>query len=376
MVSRRSRGEGGLFWDEARQRWIGSADVGFTVEGKRQRRYVSGKTKTEAKTKLQQALRDQAESLRAESKTLTVKEAVTDWLEHGMVGKEPSTVQNRRTLAERHLIPALGQRKLVDLSTRDIDRFLAHKATTLSTSTVARLLSILRRSIRRAQAQDLIRRNVALLSEVPRGQAGRVSKALTIDEARAVLDASEYKPIHAYLATALLTGARTEELRALTWEHLDLEGDPPSIQVWRSVRRGGETKTAKSRRTLELPDRCVDALKELRKEDQGHRRPVTGDALVFHTDAGAPLDAANVRRAFRGAVAAAGLDSKAWTPRELRHSFVSLLSSSGMPIEDISHLVGHSSTRTTEKVYRKELRPVLTRGARAIEAILKPESDR
>lgn len=376
MVSRRSRGEGGLYWDKARQRWIGAVDVGFSVEGKRRRRYVSGTTKTEAKAKLQQALRDQTESLRAESRSLTVKGAVEDWLDHGMVGKEASTVQNRRTLAEHHVFPALGQRKLVELTTRDIDLFLAHKATTLSTSTVARLLSILRRSIRRAQAQDLIRRNVALLSDAPRGQAGRASKALTVSEARAVLDASEKKPIHAYVATALLTGARTEELRALTWENLDLDGDPPSIQVWRSVRRGGETKTAKSRRTLELPDRCVDALKELRNEDEICRRPVTGAALVFRTDAGKPLDAANVRRAFRGAVAAAGLDAKAWTPRELRHSFVSLLSSAGMPIEDISHLVGHSSTRTTEKVYRKELRPVLTRGARAIEAILEPESDR
>ena len=58
-----------------------------------------------------------------------------------------------------------------------------------------------------------------------------------------------------------------------------------------------------------------------------------------------------------------------WTPRELRHSFVSLLSSSGVPIEDISHLVGHSSTVVTKKVYRKELRPVLTRGARAMNAL-------
>jgi integrase len=163
---------------------------------------------------------------------------------------------------------------------------------------------------------------------------------------------------------------------ALTWGHLDLDGDPASIQVWRSVRRGGETKTEKSWRTLELPERCVDALRDLREQERVYRRPITGDALVFHTEAGAPLDAANVRRAFRGAVAAAGLDPKAWTPRELRHSVASLLSSSAMPIEDISHLVGHSSTRTTEKVYRKELRPVLRRGARTIEAILKPESDR
>jgi hypothetical protein len=48
---------------------------------------------------------------------------------------------------------------------------------------------------------------------------------------------------------------------------------------------------------------------------------------------------------------------------------VSQLSSSGVPIEDISHLVGHSSTVVTEKVYRKELRPVLTRGARAMNAL-------
>lgn len=88
-----------------------------------------------------------------------------------------------------------------------------------------------------------------------------MSKALTIDEARAVREASEFKPIHAYIVTALLTGARTEELRALTWEHLDLDVDPLGVQVWRSVRPGGDTKTEKSRRTLELPDRCVDALR-------------------------------------------------------------------------------------------------------------------
>src|SRR3954447_9731527 len=160
MANRRNRGEGALFWDEKRQRWIALVEVGFTVEGKRRRRYVSGRTKTEVKAKLQQARRDEDDGLRVESKTLTVGDAVQDWLEHGLVGKEASTVQNRRLLAERHVIPALGRRKLVDLTTRNVDRFLAHKATTLSTATVARLLSILRRSIRRAQAQDQIRRNV------------------------------------------------------------------------------------------------------------------------------------------------------------------------------------------------------------------------
>jgi hypothetical protein len=43
----------------------------------------------------------------------------------------------------------------------------------------------------------------------------------------------------------------------------------------------------------------------------------------------------------------------------------------GIPIEDIVNLVGHANTRTTEKVYRKELRPVLRRGAKAMDDIFR-----
>ena len=57
------------------------------------------------------------------------------------------------------------------------------------------------------------------------------------------------------------------------------------------------------------------------------------------------------------------------TPRELRHSFVSLLSDSGVPLEEISRLVGHSSTAVTELVYRKQIRPVLQQGATAMDRL-------
>ena len=59
-----------------------------------------------------------------------------------------------------------------------------------------------------------------------------------------------------------------------------------------------------------------------------------------------------------------------WTPRELRHTFVSLLSDNGMAIEEISRLVGHSSTLVTQTVYRHELRPVVTSGAETLSAKL------
>ena len=63
-----------------------------------------------------------------------------------------------------------------------------------------------------------------------------------------------------------------------------------------------------------------------------------------------------------------------WTTREMRHSFVSLMSSSGVPVEEIARLAGHSNTRTTEVVYRRELRPVLTTGAEAMDRLFPSSS--
>jgi integrase len=380
MVARRSHGEGGLSWNEARQRWVGRVSLGYASNGKRRIATVSAKTKTEAKNKLRAVIRDQDDGLPIASRGYTVAEAVEAWLTHGLVGRDPNTVANRTSLARTHVIPALGRRKLVDLSAEEVDAWLALKARTLSSDTLQRLLSILRKSIRRAQSRDLVRRNVALLCDPPKGTAGRPSKSLTQAQAVQLLLAAESDTaMHAYIVVSLLTGARTEELRALTWQRLDLDGTPPTISLWRSVRAGGDTKTTKSRRTLELPRRCVDALRTHRRGELA-RRLQAGTQwidldLVFTTSVGTALDAANVRRAFRRVVAGAGLDPAEWSPRELRHSFVSLMSSSGMAIEDIAHLVGHANTRVTELVYRKELRPVLTRGAGAMDELF-PRNER
>jgi hypothetical protein len=179
MTTRRSHGEGSLFFDQSRQRWTVSMDVGFSAMGKRRRVKASARTKTEAKALLQKIRRDAAEGLPPEQRGYTVREAVESWLRYGMTGRDASTVKNRRILAYKHVIPALGARRLAELGAEEVDAWLADRAKTLSTDSLNRLLSILRSSIRRAQAPELVRRNVALLCEVPRGTAGRPSKSLT-----------------------------------------------------------------------------------------------------------------------------------------------------------------------------------------------------
>ena len=174
-------------------------------------------------------------------------------------------------LANTHVIPVLGARKLRELSADDVDRWLRQAAKELSTRSLHEVRSVLKRSITRAQARDKVKRNVVLLCEIPEGRSGRQSKSLTLAQAEALLAAARLTAMHAYIVVSLLTGARTEELRALTWSHVDLEGRPatataeavpPSVMVWRSVRSGGDTKTKRSWRTLALPQRCVDALRE------------------------------------------------------------------------------------------------------------------
>jgi integrase len=93
--------------------------------------------------------------------------------------------------------------------------------------------------------------------------------------------------------------------------------------------------------------------------------------VVFGTSLGTPLDSHNIRRDFRKVCGAAGI-GKRWVPKELRTSFVSMMSHRGVPVEEIARLAGHSSSRTTEVIYRRELRPVITTGAEVMDHIVGP----
>jgi integrase len=213
------------------------------------------------------------------------------------------------------------------------------------------------------------------------------------EQAKALLAVTEGSRWHAYVALSLLAGIRTEEARALRWDHVvtwadDAAGWQPdttagfdharegeelfAIYVWRSQRHGGDTKTGKSRRTLALPRRCVEALREHRKlqvKDRLRAGALWQDrGLVLSSTVGTPLSANNVIRSFRTITEKAGL-GRDWVPREMRHTFVSVLSANGVPVENIALLAGHDRTTTTELVYRHEIRPALTRGAEVMDRI-------
>jgi integrase len=377
---RRPRGQGGVSWDEKRQRWIAEKTVGYDGRGKRIVRKASGTSQSAALRELDKRVKAYQAGLAVRSEHYRVKQVVEDWLEHGQGDVDDATRARNRIMCETHIIPKLGGRKLRELGPDEVDAWLKAQSESLATSTLRRLRAILILVVKRAIRRGLVDRNVVELCDVPRGRAGRRSKSLTLEQAQAVLTQTAEDPLHCYVVVSLLTGARTEELRALRWEHVHLEAEPPHVEVWRSVRRTGDTKTRQSRRTLALPAHAVQRLKEHRLRQAEARLQAESWAdpgIVFATSRGTPMDAANVRRDFRRALKLVpGIEPAEWTPRELRHSFVSLLSASGLRIEDIANLVGHQGTRVTEQVYRHELRPIIQTGATAMDALFDWPSDR
>ena len=368
-AKRRGRGEGSIYKDEAKGRWYAAISIGYGPDGKTWRRHkISGRTRAEVAAKLR-VLQAEQDSGAQPVSGYTVRQAVDDWLAEGLDGRSAGTVAlNRHVLQPVTVI--IGDIEVRKLTAHDVRRVLTQLAKERSSRTVVIAHNALTRALRHAEANRHVLHNAAALVDTPKGQQGRKSKALTAEQAAALLKAAGSARLGTYVVLCLLTGIRTEEARALRWDHVDL--DAGTVAVWRSVRHGGDTKTATSRRTLGLPQAAGEALRKHRRRQDGEKLAAAAlwkdHGLVFTTRVGTQLDASNVRRQFKAICKAAGIGED-WAPRELRTSFVSLLSASGVPVEEIARLAGHSSSRTTEVIYRKEIRPVLVKGAEVMDQL-------
>jgi integrase len=163
------------------------------------------------------------------------------------------TVSLYRDTFAKALGEELGTVRLTDLTAGDVQTALTAVASRSSTRTVQIAHDVLVRTIRQAERDDLVGRNVAALVEPPKGQlGGRPSKSLTLEQAVALMAAACGARLEAYITLSLLTGLRTEEVRALRWDHVvswvDGQWQPVSeagfdheqlaVLVWRADRAG------------------------------------------------------------------------------------------------------------------------------------------
>ena len=154
MATRRRRGEDGISFehrgpcrDPGRHRhcpglWRGEVTVGYTGDGKRTRRKVSGTTKAAVVDKLRDLHNqlDKGITPKAGYVHYTVRQAAQDWLAHGLDGRSPKTVTKNQNVLEP-ILAVIGARKLRDLTAADVRQALAAMAARYSTAAASACLT-------------------------------------------------------------------------------------------------------------------------------------------------------------------------------------------------------------------------------------------
>jgi integrase len=373
VTARRSPGDGALFFDASRGVWTGSISAGRDpVTGRRSRRKVSAPTKTECKDKLDALRAEYAKTGQVPSGDLTVERVVRELLDNPPESwRSPITMEVNGSHGRR-IIAELGKTRASKLTAAQVERMLRKMvAEGMSASTISRTRSILIRALRRAQRDHGLSRNVAELADMPGGASRHQSRAMTIEEVGTLLASDLTVFWRAWITSALGTGLRPGELGGLTWPDVDFAAG--TLRVRQSMKSGAlaDLKTQQSKRTIKMPAGVVSALQAL-WADQLSKRLTASEAydsrdLVFADETGKPVHREHVRRGLARCCLAAGI--QVYTPREMRHTFVSVLSDSGMSIEEIADAVGHVNSYITKTVYRHQIRDEVSAAATAWDAI-------
>ncbi|HXF71978.1 MAG TPA: tyrosine-type recombinase/integrase [Actinomycetota bacterium] len=275
------------------------------------------------------------------------KQALRDYLEAWLASAahlRPATRALYRRTADRHVLPALGERRLADLDRAACRAFLADLSGRAGAATVEVAHRLLRRVLEEAVRDGILERNPAARLELPRSRP-REARFLSAGEIQAIADEVPDR----YRALVLLLGyggLRVGEAAALTVRRLDLPRRRVQVVEAASEVEGrwvlGDTKTGRGR-TVALPASVAEALaRHVERYTDG--RPTS---LVFTMEGGGPLrQNAFRKRVFQPAARRAGIVPP---PRvhDLRHSAVALAIQAGAHPKLVQELAGHSSIRVT-----------------------------
>jgi integrase len=282
-------------------------------------------------------------------------------------GKRPTTIEGYRRKTEGYVLgDSVAAVPLQAVTAADLDQLYSSLLTNggrdgaaLSFRTVRHVHAILSKALTDAERRDLISRNPARRANPPSPTAARSPEASTWTpgQLRAFLDATADHYHGALFRVAAMTGLRRGELCGLRWADLDLDGGRLKVRRTIAVVNRelveGETKSARSRRTVDLDPVTVHALRAHRVRQLEERMLVgagyTDRDLVFATPEGAPWNPDAVGAAFNRAVARTDLPRIRF--HDLRHSHATHLLASGANARLVSERLGHATVAFTLDVY-------------------------
>ena len=340
--------------------WELTIDMGRDVGGKRVRRFhtVRG-TRRDAEKELASLLHALATGTYIDAPNMTVAAFMEQWLtDYAKPSTAPRTFERYAEIVAHHIAPVLGMLPLSQMRPAHIvaaERLWQEAG--LSASTVLKFHRLIREALHHAVQWQLLSVNPADAVTPPRVDR-REMRALSPEQASALLAQARGTEFEAPISTALYSGLRLGELRGLRWRDIDLDGGRLSVQqTLQKVPGGGvvsrQPKTHRSRRSVALPAVLVTVLREHRRA-QVEARLLAGDAwedadLVFVDVLGRPLGETRLRWAFWRLLREAGL------PRvrlhDLRHTMATLMLAAGEHPKVVSERLGHSTVAITLDTY-------------------------
>ncbi|MGI8541142.1 MAG: tyrosine-type recombinase/integrase [Rubrobacteraceae bacterium] len=330
------------------------------------RRYVSGKTKTEAREALAKARADAAGGVVFDAGSLTIGEYLDRWLSDSVRDTvRQRTYERYESIVRVHIVPAFGRMKLKSLTPANVRALYRDKldgdpgkgVKPLSPRTVNYIHVTLHKALGQAVSDGLIPRNAADV-KAPRPDKPEI-KPLTQDQARKLLEVARNtdERFHALYTLALHCGLREGELLGLMWDDLDL--DAGTLQVRRTLsetRTGHKFEKPKSGkgRSVKLSRKAAEALR-LHRTRQNKERLAVGSLwqdndLVFPTRIGTTMRGTNLLgRHFKPLLKWAELPDKRL--HDLRHTCATILLMAGKHPKYVQELLGHANISITLDTY-------------------------
>jgi integrase len=342
------------------KKWYYTLVTELADGSKKKMERVGGGTKNEARQAYLEAIQKQDRFGRiAELKNITVKEFMQDWYtNYVMVNLGKNTIDTYRGVLNNHIYPAFGNKKLYQITSIMLQRFLNIKKGTYSRGTLDVFVAVLKKSFQAAvHPYDYLDKNPAEYIHTPRyGDMAVDAHIFSRQQLKTIFE--HFGPEHIFYIPMQLsyhTGMRLGECLALKWADVQLKERLLTIDANLYDKDGiahrFETTKGKKPRTLPFSEKLYTVLKfhhaKQSENKLNYGKYYKEHGFVCTHEDGSPICSSDMR--YFGMWCKKNFNAGSF--HSFRHTHATMLLEAGLDMDYVSKRLGHASIAITSKTY-------------------------